>query len=125
MIAASARKHGIHDHDMIHAFNHPMFVDDLDDGFVMFVGADTAGNLLEVGVIDSTDGPDHRPRHAGTTEVPQVIPMPRTAQEILDHADELAARFEQAEPAGPSRRHSTTSCPRRGPGPRRRRAKPR
>ena len=25
--------------------------------------------------------------------------MPRTAQEILDHADELAARFEQAEPA--------------------------
>ena len=24
--------------------------------------------------------------------------MPRTAQEILDHADELAARFEQAEP---------------------------
>ena len=34
-----------------------MFVDDLDDGFVMFVGADTAGNLLEVGVIDSADGP--------------------------------------------------------------------
>jgi hypothetical protein len=24
--------------------------------------------------------------------------MPRTAQEILDHADELAARFERAEP---------------------------
>jgi hypothetical protein len=57
LIAASARKHGVHDDDMIHAFNHPMFVDDLDDGFVMFVGADTAGNLLEVGVIDSTDGP--------------------------------------------------------------------
>ncbi|HUF99649.1 MAG TPA: hypothetical protein VMM60_16090 [Ilumatobacter sp.] len=56
LIATSARKHGIHD-DMIHAFNHPMVVDDLDDGFVMFVGADTAGNLLEVGVIDSTDGP--------------------------------------------------------------------
>ena len=32
------------------------------------------------------------------TEVPQVIPMPRTAQEILDNADELAARFEHAEP---------------------------
>lgn len=42
---------------MLHAFNHPMFVDDLDDGFVMFVGADTAGNLLEIGVIDSADGP--------------------------------------------------------------------
>lgn len=25
--------------------------------------------------------------------------MPRTAQEILDHADALAARFERAEPA--------------------------
>mgnify|MGYP001591634017 FL=1 len=24
--------------------------------------------------------------------------MPRTAQEIIDHADELASRFEQAEP---------------------------
>jgi len=56
-IAASARRHGIHDDAMIHAFNHPMSVDDLDDGFVMFVGADTAGNLVEVGVIDSTDGP--------------------------------------------------------------------
>jgi len=28
-----------------------------------------------------------------------VIEMPRTAQEILDHADELAARFERAEPS--------------------------
>jgi hypothetical protein len=57
LIATSARKHGIHDDDMIHAFNHPILVDDLDDGLTMFVGADTAGNLLEVGVIDSSDGP--------------------------------------------------------------------
>ena len=42
---------------MLHAFNHPVFVDDLDDGVTMFVGADHAGNLLEVGVIDSVDGP--------------------------------------------------------------------
>ena len=42
---------------MIHAFNHPILVDDLDDGLTMFVGADTAGNLLEVGVIDSSGGP--------------------------------------------------------------------
>jgi hypothetical protein len=28
-----------------------------------------------------------------------VIEMPRTAQEILDHADELAARFERTEPS--------------------------
>ena len=31
---------------MIHAFNHPLFVDDQDDGFVMFVGADTSGNFV-------------------------------------------------------------------------------
>jgi hypothetical protein len=57
LIATSARKHGIPDNDMLHAFNHPILVDDLDDGLVMFVGADTAGNLLEIGVIDTTDGP--------------------------------------------------------------------
>jgi len=55
LIAHSARKHDIHDDDMLHAFNHPILVEDLDDGLVMFVGADTAGNLLGIGVIDSTD----------------------------------------------------------------------
>jgi hypothetical protein len=54
-IAPSARKHGIPDSDMIHAFNHPIFVDELDDGFTMFVGADPAANLLEIGVVDTTD----------------------------------------------------------------------
>lgn len=57
LIATSARKHGIHDDDMLHAFNHPMFVEDLDEGFVMFVGADVAGNLPKIGEVDSTDGP--------------------------------------------------------------------
>lgn len=57
LIAPSARKHGIHDDDMIHAFNHPIFVDDLDDGFTMFVGADQATHLLEIGVVDTGDGP--------------------------------------------------------------------
>ncbi len=57
LIAISARKHGIRDHDMIHAFNNPIPVDDLEEGLTMFVGADHAGNLLEVGVIDSSDDP--------------------------------------------------------------------
>ena len=57
LIAASARKYGVRDHDMIHAFSHPMLVEDLDEGLTMFVGADQAGNPLEVGVIDSSDGP--------------------------------------------------------------------
>ncbi len=57
LIAPSARNHGIPDTDMIHAFNNPVFVDELDDGLTMFVGADTAANLLEVGVVDTNDGP--------------------------------------------------------------------
>jgi hypothetical protein len=57
LIANSARRHSIPDHDMLHAFNHPILVQDLEDGLVMFVGADSGGNLLEVGVIDSNDGP--------------------------------------------------------------------
>jgi hypothetical protein len=37
--------------------SNPILVEDLDEGLVMLVGADTAGNLLEIGVFDSTDGP--------------------------------------------------------------------
>jgi len=56
-IAASARKHGIADADMIHAFGNPVLVDHIDEGFTMFVGGDRAGNPLEVGVVDTSDGP--------------------------------------------------------------------
>lgn len=56
-IASSARKHGISDADMTHAFNNPILVEDLDGGFTMFIGGDRAGNLLEIGVIDGQDGP--------------------------------------------------------------------
>jgi hypothetical protein len=38
------------------------------------------------------------PCHAGPSEVHQVINMPRSIQEILDHADELAQRFEDLDP---------------------------
>jgi hypothetical protein len=57
LIATSARKHGIADGDMTHAFNNPILVDERGDGLTMFVGGDRSGNLLEVGVIDSQDGP--------------------------------------------------------------------
>ena len=56
-IAPSARKHGIHDDDIMHAFNNPIFVEDLDDGFTMFVGADSTTRLLEIGMVDTEDGP--------------------------------------------------------------------
>ena len=57
LIVPSARKHGVRDDDMLHAFTHPISVDDLDDGFVMYVGAAPDGALLEVGVVDGDDGP--------------------------------------------------------------------
>ncbi len=41
----------------MHAFNNPIFVEDLEEGFTMFVGADSAARLLEIGVVDSSDGP--------------------------------------------------------------------
>ena len=46
---ASARRHGIPDDDMLHAYRHPIRVFDL-DGLTMLVGADLSGRLLEVGV---------------------------------------------------------------------------
>jgi hypothetical protein len=57
VIAASARKHGVRDEDLLHAFNNPIRAEDLDEGLTMLVGPDHAGNLLEVGVVESDDGP--------------------------------------------------------------------
>jgi hypothetical protein len=39
VILASARKHGISDNDMLHAYRNPIRVFDLDD-LVMLIGAD-------------------------------------------------------------------------------------
>lgn len=49
VILTSARKHGINDNDMLHAYRNPVRVFDLDD-LVMLIGADKAGRLLEIGV---------------------------------------------------------------------------
>ncbi len=49
MIVASARKHGITDDDMLHAYRHPIRVFDLDDLDVL-IGADHSGRMLEIGV---------------------------------------------------------------------------
>jgi hypothetical protein len=48
VIVASARKHGITDNDMLHAFRNPIRVFQLDD-LVMLIGGN-AGRMLEVGV---------------------------------------------------------------------------
>jgi hypothetical protein len=57
IVAGSARRHGVGDDDILHAFNHPMFVEELDEQLLMFVGPDRAGKLLEIGVVTASDGP--------------------------------------------------------------------
>jgi hypothetical protein len=42
---------------MLHAFNDPIRSEDLDEGLTILIGADHAGNLFEVGVVDGADGP--------------------------------------------------------------------
>ncbi len=42
----------MHEDDALHALRYAIHHNPLDDGMVMFVGPDRAGNLLEVGVID-------------------------------------------------------------------------
>lgn len=56
-IIPSARKHGVSDDIILHAFNNPIRAEDLDDGLTMFVGPDHAGSLYEIGVVASEDGP--------------------------------------------------------------------
>lgn len=49
-------RHGISVEDMRHAFRHPMRVFDLDEGFTMVIGATGTAELIEIGVVDSSDG---------------------------------------------------------------------
>jgi hypothetical protein len=49
IVLASARKHGIPDTDMLHAYRHPVRAFDV-DGLTMLIGADDSGRMLEVGV---------------------------------------------------------------------------
>lgn len=56
-IADSARKHGVSDETILHAFDHPILVAELDEGLTMLVGPDHAGNLYEIGVVGTEEGP--------------------------------------------------------------------
>ena len=46
---ASARKHGITDEDMLHAYRNPTRVFELSE-LTMLIGPDRSANLLEVGI---------------------------------------------------------------------------
>ncbi len=49
VVLSSARKHGVADDDMLHAYRNPVRVFDVED-LTMLVGPDQSANLLEVGV---------------------------------------------------------------------------
>jgi hypothetical protein len=55
VITSSARRHGVADESILHAFNNPIGVDRHDEGFTMVVGADEAGRLIEVGFVEAAD----------------------------------------------------------------------
>lgn len=57
LIIDSARKHGIPDVDIIHAFDHPTRYQELDEGFTLVIGPARSGQLLELGFIDTDEGP--------------------------------------------------------------------
>ncbi len=52
MILASARRHGVTDDHMSHAYRNPIRVFDLGD-LTMLIGPDSSGRLLEIGVAEA------------------------------------------------------------------------
>ena len=64
----------------------------------MLLGANRAALVLEIGYIQGITTIVSRPRPCVPERSSEVMTMPRTVDEILAHADELAARFESYEP---------------------------
>jgi hypothetical protein len=56
-IAPSALRHGVSKETIMHAFNNPVRAEELEEGLTMLVGPDSAGNLYEIGVVSSAEGP--------------------------------------------------------------------
>ncbi len=56
-IAPSAGRHGIDHADILHAFDHPMWIEHLDERLLVVVGPDATGQLLEIGSVEWLDGP--------------------------------------------------------------------
>jgi hypothetical protein len=50
VIVASARKHGITDEQILHAYRNPIRVLDFDD-LTMLIGPDDTGRPLEIGLV--------------------------------------------------------------------------
>ena len=52
IIAESARRHGVGDEDIRHAYANPIRVFELDEGLTMIIGANRAAIIYEIGVVD-------------------------------------------------------------------------
>jgi hypothetical protein len=102
IIADSALKHGVARDAILHAFRNPIRAYDVDDGFAMLIGPAPNADLLEIGVVSATEGPVivHAMRARQRFLDWGVITMPRSTDEILAHAEALAKRFEDFDPAG-------------------------
>lgn len=57
IIAVSARRHGVSDEDMLHAYSHPMRIFELDEGLTMIIGANQAAIIYEIGIVDGVQAP--------------------------------------------------------------------
>ena len=57
IIAESARRHGVSDEDIRHAYAHPVRVFELDEGLAMIIGANQAAIIYEIGVVDGVLAP--------------------------------------------------------------------
>jgi hypothetical protein len=56
VIASSARKHGVEDEDLLHAYRNAIDAYALEEGLIMLVGPALTGALLEIGVARSEEG---------------------------------------------------------------------
>lgn len=52
VILASARRHGVADDDMLHAYRNPVRIFEFDE-LTMLIGPDKAGRLLEIGMVSA------------------------------------------------------------------------
>lgn len=57
IVANSARRHGVTDADMLHAYDHPIRMFDLDDGSTLMLGPARDASILEVGVVEGDLAP--------------------------------------------------------------------
>lgn len=55
IVLQSAGRHGVSDADALHAWAFAVDAYTVDEGMVIYIGPDQAGNLLEVGVVEWHD----------------------------------------------------------------------